>query len=67
VKTALENGDFALTKVSQAYVIGWIVIASEVQQWTDITLLFGEISSLNIVPDTTIYYDYNIILQRVSI
>jgi hypothetical protein len=47
--------------------VGRIVTANEIQQWIDITPLFGEISNLNTVLDMRIYDDYNLILQRVFV
>jgi hypothetical protein len=66
VKIASENEGGILTKVSQICVVGWIIIVSEVQEWTDSPLWFGEIFYLNSVLDIMISNDYNMILQKIS-
>jgi hypothetical protein len=64
VKIASENRDFTLTKMSETCVVGWIIIATKVQQWTDIVLLFVERFNLNTVLDVITYNNSTMIFKE---
>jgi hypothetical protein len=52
--------------MTQTCMVGWIVIASEMQQWRDIALLLGEVPNLHTVRDVILYGDHNLVLGRAS-